>query len=52
MPYSWRDRLGMWLQRFTVLDRVLLRYDGIAPDGRRRYVNRINRFSVLRDGER
>lgn len=47
MSYPLRERLGMWLERFTVLHSVLLRYDGLAPSGRKRYVNRVSRHSVV-----
>lgn len=49
MPYTLRARLGMWLQRFAITHRWLLAFDGIAPHGRRRYINRINRHVVVLD---
>ena len=48
MPYSFRERLGLWLQRFTWLDRWLLYQDGTAVDGSPIMVNRITRFWVKR----
>jgi hypothetical protein len=48
MRAGFRERLGLWLERLGFLDAVLLRYDGEAPRGRRRYVNRVSRHVVVR----
>ena len=52
MPYTLRDRIAFWLERFAILRPVLLRYDGAAPIGAR-YVNRLNGHVVVvtEDGE-
>jgi hypothetical protein len=44
-----RERFGAWLERFTFLHRWLLEFDGIAPNNRGRYVNRVSRHLVLKD---
>lgn len=53
MPYSLRERIGMWLQRFPVLHPLLLTPDGYndgwTPDGRRRYANRLSGHLVMKD---
>lgn len=46
MNASWRTRFGFWLERWTVLRPLLLRYDGEAPRGKR-YVNRVNGHLVV-----
>lgn len=48
MNYPLRDRIAIFLERFSILDRVLWRYDGITPGGYKRYVNRINGHTVAR----
>jgi len=44
-----RDRLAFALERVPAFHPLLLRFDGIAPGGRRRYVNRINGHVVVLD---
>lgn len=48
---SLKDRLiwelGEWLAQ-TRVSRLVLRYDGQAPSGRPRYVNRINGHCLVR----
>lgn len=50
MPYPRRELVGMWLQKWTILHPLLLRLDkdGILPDGRRRYVNRVSGHLVMK----
>lgn len=54
MSYPLRERIGMWLQRWTILHPFLLRLDahGVLPDGRRRYVNRVSRHLVMKEANR
>ena len=47
MPTTWRWQIGECLARLP----GVLRYDGEAPNGARRYINRINGHCVLRGGE-
>lgn len=42
-----RTRLGFWVERFTFLHRWLFVFDGIAPSGFARAVNRVNGHVVL-----
>lgn len=51
MPYHKRELIGMWLQRWTILHPLLLVLDGdgYAPNGRRRYMNRVSRHLVMKD---
>jgi len=48
MKADWRTRFGFWLERFAFLERFLFRYDGVAPGGRLRYINRVNGHCVVR----
>lgn len=43
-----RERFGLWLERLGWFDSILLRYDGEAPGGRARYVNRVSRHVLIR----
>lgn len=47
MRPDWRTRLGFWLERHAVVRPLLLRYDGQAPSGAGRYVNRVNGHVVI-----
>lgn len=49
MTASLRDRFAYWLERFTWLHPVLLRYSHIAPNGRPVYENRINGHLVFKE---
>ncbi|QAY16872.1 hypothetical protein SEA_EXIGUO_51 [Gordonia phage Exiguo] len=53
MPYSKRDRLGMFLQRFEFLHRWLLAPEGDVMHGihkgQKRYLNRINGHVVIKE---
>lgn len=53
MPYTLRERIGMWLQRFPILHPLLLTpegyNDGWTPDGRRRYANRLSGHLVMKE---
>jgi len=44
---SIRDRFGFWVETLPYLRWLFLRYDGVAPGGRDRYVNRINGHVVV-----
>lgn len=48
MPYSRRERIGMWLQRRWWARPFVLEYNSTAADGRRRYVNRLSGHLVMR----
>lgn len=50
MPYHKRELIGMWLQKWKFLHPILLKVDGdgIAPEGRTRYVNRVSRHLVVK----
>ncbi|AUV60862.1 hypothetical protein [Mycolicibacterium goodii] len=48
MPTPLRDRIAFWLERFSWLHPILLRYDGAAPNNRARYVNRINGHVIVK----
>lgn len=48
MPTPLRDRIAYWLERFTWLHPILLRYDGETVTYRARYVNRINGHVVIK----
>lgn len=50
MKASVRERLGLWLERFTFLDPVLLRYSHEYPEGTLHYVNRLSRTFAARRG--
>lgn len=39
MPYTRRERFGLWLERFPVTHTWIMRYSHTAPDGRYIYVN-------------
>lgn len=43
MKRSLRITVGLWLERFRITHPVLLRFSHVAPDGRRRYLNRMSR---------
>lgn len=47
MPYSRRERLGMFLQRWGWTHRWLLEFDGYAPNDRLRYVNRLSGHLIV-----
>lgn len=49
-PRLW-DRILWWLGERAAGVPGVLRYDGIAPHGRRRYVNRINGHLVVGDDQ-
>lgn len=48
MPYSFRDRLAFWLEKRWWADSLVLRFDGVLPNGDRRYINRINHHCVIK----
>jgi hypothetical protein len=48
MPLKTSDRFAYWLERFEWLHPALLRYDGVAPGGRSRFENRLNRHVVVK----
>lgn len=48
MKYSLRERFGYFLERFTFLDFLIMRYEGETPYGDKRYTNRINGHLILR----
>jgi hypothetical protein len=48
MPTRLRDRIAFWLERFEWIHPILLRFDGIAPSGALRYVNRINGHCIAK----
>lgn len=54
MPYRRRELIGMWLQKWPILHPLLLVPEGYnegwCPDGRRRYVNRVSRHLVMKEG--
>ena len=47
MP-SLKDRLAFWLERFVIVHPLLLKFDGIAPSGNKRYMNRINGHVIVK----
>lgn len=51
MPYSRRERIGYWLERHVPLTLLavlgVLRWDSDCPDGRARFVNRLNHHLVV-----
>lgn len=49
MRYSIRERIGMRLEQCRALRPFILQYDGEAPNGRARYVNRISRHVLVLD---
>lgn len=50
MNASLRTRFGYWLERFTQLHPLLLRYSHLAPDGVSRvYINRVNGHLVRKE---
>lgn len=49
MPYSFREKLGLYLQQFKFLHPLILKYDGVGPNGHTRYVNRISNFTVMKE---
>lgn len=49
MPYSRRERIGMWLQRRWWARPFVLRYDGYSTmQNKSRYINRLSGHMVLR----
>lgn len=49
MKSSLRERIGIRLERYRLLHPFILQYDGEAPNGRARYVNRISRHVLVID---
>jgi len=49
MPYSIKDRIAFWLERFPIIHPLLLKLDGIAPNGKKRYKNRINGHLIMKE---
>lgn len=51
MKQSLRERFWLYLERYAWLNKLLFRYDGIAPSGFDRYVHKKTGHVVLMDDD-